>query len=335
MMHKLLPFQGDLRMNHIMLLSFFLCFQVFQGFASDFIRQISTINIPNAPLAYNASCIECDEGFLLVFRHDEYRAPLSEDYFYQRIGLVKLDDKFTPTENPTICHELGNRAYDPRIVKIGDKIYLTYVSARPTDIDSFRSSQICLTEVDVSKKDYKLSQPLPLIPPSLQTWEKNWVPFDYQGSLMLGYNINPHVIFSPSLNTGVCSHLFTTAPSITWHQGIIRGGTPAILVDDEYLAIFHSSCHNHITGRRTYYMGAYTFQSQPPFCVTRTSTIPFSHVDFYSTPKCPLTPSDVIFPGSIVIKGNSIFVVYGENDCGIKVMELDKDLLYQSLKSVH
>lgn len=47
--------------------------------------------------------------------------------------------------------------------------------------------------------------------------------------------------------------------------GKLRGGTPAILVADEYLAFFHRSFIDQKTKLSWYVMDAYTFASSPPF----------------------------------------------------------------------
>jgi predicted GH43/DUF377 family glycosyl hydrolase len=305
------------------------------SFGSDFIKQIHQINIPGAPGAYNASLIEHENGFIMAFRYDRYLIPI-ERYpheYYQHICLVKLDEEFNSIGEYSFCRELGERAYDPRLVRVGSNIYLIYTSHRPEHSNSLMSSMLCLSRIQPKSDGFKIQPPTPLYVSFQQRWEKNWVPFDYKGTFLMGYTINPHVIISPSHN-GSSAHLFTSSPQISWNFGIIRGGTPAVLVDDEYLAFFHSSVFNPLTGWYTYYMGAYTFKSKPPFTLTRISIEPFYHPDFYSIPHTPLSSSLVIFPAGLVVKNNRIFISYGENDAGIKVMEIDKELLYKSLRPV-
>lgn len=306
------------------------------AFGENFIRQIHTICIPKVAGAYNASIIEFEEGFLMAFRYDKYKLPIYSNLneFYQHIGLIQLDQQFHPIYPWTLCKEVGNRAYDPRLIKVGDSIYLIYTSARPSDAHSSLSSQLCFTKVHPLGRGFKVDFPKPLQKEGQQNWEKNWVPFNYENELMLAYTINPHEIIRPSLEDGLCTHLFKTEPPITWNFGLIRGGTPAILIDNEYLAFFHSSQRNPENGRYTYYIGAYTFESTPPFSLTRISYKPFSHPDFYTTPETPLSTSLVLFPAGLAIKDNLIFVSYGENDGAIKVMEIDKQLLDESLRPV-
>jgi predicted GH43/DUF377 family glycosyl hydrolase len=305
------------------------------GFGADLIRNVKTIVLPFAPGAYNASIIAWEEGYLLAYRYDIYVTPVvnHQSQNFQYIGLVRLDKEFNPLDRGKICVELGNRSYDPRLVRVGDAIYLIYCSARPEDINSISSSQLCLTRVHSQGGYFTVDPPTVLSVAFQNHWEKNWVPFSYNDSLFLSYSIHPHRVILPK-TSGACDFLFETEPSVIWDFGIIRGGTPAILVDGEYLAFFHSSVWNPAAGRYIYSMGAYTFSARPPFQLTRISSLPISHPDFYSTPTNELTNSHVIFPSGLIVNGSKIQVSYGENDGAIKVIEIEKNALFESLKLI-
>ncbi len=68
--------------------------------------------------------------------------------------------------------------------------------------------------------------------------EKSWVPFDYKGSLLLAYSLQPHFIFKPLIGTGECESVALTKGDIQWDLGDLRGGTPGLLVGNEYLSFF-------------------------------------------------------------------------------------------------
>jgi hypothetical protein len=63
---------------------------------------------------------------------------------------------------------------------------------------------------------------------------------------------------------------------IHWNYGELRGGTPAHKINDrEYFSFFHSSHKLPGNGIRvTYFIGAYTFSSSPPFHLIRVSPVP-------------------------------------------------------------
>jgi predicted GH43/DUF377 family glycosyl hydrolase len=311
----------------------------------NLVRNIYKIDLPKSPgtFIYNGSIIRYKDGYLLAYRRDIYRTLNMKNYvryqeafkkgtyphFQQYIGLAELDDKFQfVSKSLHLSKELGKRAFDPRLVNVGDELHLVYASARPEDPDSLRSCTLCISKVHPTAKGFSCDPPLRLeLEPHTQ-FEKNWVPFDYNHRLLLSYSISPHVVLSPSPE-GVCSIIHKTSPSISEDFGIIRGGTPALLVDGEYLAFFHSVLNG------VYSMAAYTFEASPPFHLTRISPKVITHPDFYSTPKSnQISNFDVVFPAGLIVEGDRILISYGENDVAIKVIELDKKLLFESLQLV-
>lgn len=309
----------------------------------SFIRHIYQVQIPGMSDAFNATLIEDGTGYLMAFRYDEYRTPRQPpinwaEFFYQRIGFVRLNSRFEPIGKWMPCEEIGNRVYDPRLTRIGDKIFLSYSCAPVKANDSLSGSLIGLTQIHAKDEVIVAKSTVMLKAAFQQQWEKNWVPFNYCNQLHLLYTINPPLILIPSLIDGQCRHLSGSQHAVNWHWGIIRGGTPALLIDGEYLAFFHSSKKDPLTGLHIYYIGAYTFQPQPPFNLTRISSKPIFHHDFCTSPAthivCSTYSSFVLFPGGLVVKDDLIYVCYGENDSSIKVMEIDKKGLYQSLIAV-
>ena len=152
--------------------------------------------------------------------------------------------------------------------------------------------------------------------------EKNWLWFFHQNLLHMVYSTDPHIVcrFSPG---GVFEQEYkTTAPKdLGWNYGIIRGGTPPVLAPDgaEYISFFHSSLPDEKYHRR-YYMGAYAFEAQPPFKVTRITREPLlagSDQDVWS-PRKPL----VVFPCGSRLKEGKWLVTMGVNDLACAWIEL-------------
>ena len=298
----------------------------------EFIESVFEIKIPGLEGAYNASIVEYDDGYLMAFRHDTYRTPIGyylED-FHQYIGLIKLDENFQITSLYYPC--LGNRTYDPRLLKIKDTIYLIYACPNSLDPHSVFSSHLELGTIYFSEDGVSVNNCMELCAPFQRLWEKNWVPFNYKDRLLLAYTINPHIILKPSLSDGTCGLLCKTDPPICWSYGSIRGSTQASLVDGDYLGFFHSYLQDPVTGIHNYYVGAYTFSNKPPFGLLKISPKAFSHPDFYSAQKNALAfEKNVIFPGGFFVKGNKIYMSFGENDEAIKIMIIDKKKLFESM----
>ena len=77
-------------------------------------------------------------------------------------------------------------------------------------------------------------------------------------------------------------------------------------------------------------MGAYTFEKQPPFRITKISKYPIV---------CKETKNKkIVFPCGFVVDHKEdrdrIHLSYGENDNKAKIMSLDKQTLMQSMKEV-
>ena len=96
--------------------------------------------------------------------------------------------------------------------------------------------------------------------------EKNWVPFDSDGELLLSYSIAPHYVLKPLLgHTEHCVSHALSETAIDWQWGELRGGTPGIKYGDHYLAFFHSSqrmltTHSQPKEMPHYFMGAILFR---------------------------------------------------------------------------
>jgi predicted GH43/DUF377 family glycosyl hydrolase len=116
----------------------------------------------------------------------------------------------------------------------------------------------------------------------------------------------------------------------------VRGGTPALLVDGEYLAFSHSVMRvksNASKGilRKHYFIGAYTFSKDPPFHLLTASTDPIVGKEFYTQKKQRM---HVIFPGGFVDDGPYLYVVYGKDDKEMWVATIDKEQLKASMKPI-
>lgn len=161
------------------------------------------------------------------------------------------------------------------------------------------------------------------LPDRAKSPEKNWMPFYVDSTMHLVYSINPHVVFSVDASGRVLGQHKQRQVALPWPYGELRGGTPPIRVGDEYLAFFHSSTiwQPHL---RRYYMGAYTFDAQPPFTIRRITVEPLltgSEKDARAN-SGPL----VIFPCGAKFSDSTWLVTFGVNDeaCGwIKIPHAD------------
>jgi predicted GH43/DUF377 family glycosyl hydrolase len=293
--------------------------------------------------AFNPSIIKTDEGYLMVFRYCPNRA----NDAYTFIGVVKLNESFDPISTPQLLDsrfgntDIPSHSEDARILTIGDSIYLVYNDNSEVINPTFKDHRrdIFVAELVEENGIYSLLPPSKMIYPTKyadQNWQKNWVPFDWNGLLLMGYSIQPHeVIFSEQFS-GICTQAGVSKMIFDWDYGTLRGGTPALMVGDQYMAFFHSSKNivsdvSNGESLRHYFIGAYKFSPEPPFNITKISPEPINDDTFYTDTNFHRR---VVFPGGFVVSGDYIYLVYGKNDEEIWVAQIDKNVLEASLITV-
>lgn len=293
--------------------------------------------------AFNPSIAKIDQGFLLIFRYCPDKA--NQDWL-SHIGIVVLDESLNPITEPELLNtraknsKTPSQTEDARLFTYKDKLFLIYNdNVNEIFFDQSKRRDMFISELFFSDSHYQLSMPLKLVCEekyNTQLQQKNWVPFEWNSALFFSYSLNPHEVLTPNLKNGACFSKAKTQPPLNWIYGTLRGSTPAILVDGEYLAFFHSGIKTKSPasyGWRLwhYFMGAYTFSAQPPFEITKMTTKPIMGEDFY-------TPSyrekRVVFPGGFVDAGRVIYVAYGKDDCEIWIATLDKEELKKALVPV-
>ncbi len=282
--------------------------------AQDYVVEMKEIEVPGFSRALNPSIIRWEGKLLLCFR---IRNPLTA--VADGIGLVWLDEDFNPLSAPQVLHVTNpfHHPYpqDPKLVAVNHTLYLVYSDILSKGADGeFR--RMFISELKNSRYGFKAEHPAMLLRfegENPRKREKNWVPFNYMGNLLLAYSIAPHRIFLSVKDSSDISTLIATSKgNIKWTWGELRGGTPALLVDDRYLAFFHSSkamktVQSEGKNALHYFMGAYTFSSDPPFEITAISPAPIIGDTFYHAPEYPTwKPLRVVFPEDMCMM-NSIF----------------------------
>lgn len=310
--------------------------------AQPFILETKEIKIPGYPYSFNPSITLWRGKILMAFRIRNSKTQLTN-----QIGLVWLDANLNLASQPYILEipkastPTLHKEQDPRLITIKDRLYMVYSDCiKGILIPEVR--RIFLTEIHFNGSKFFVDTPEGLFHFEKEQelrWEKNWVPFDYQGNLLLAYSLIPHRILCP-VGNGRCETVASTLGAIYWEWGILRGGTQALLDKDQYLSFFHSSIplatlHSNEKKITHYFMGAYTFSAEPPFAITQISPFPIIGKNFYTSPSYKTwKPLRVVFPGGFIMKDNDIWVVYGKQDFEVWAMKIDKKKLLQSLVPV-
>lgn len=260
------------------------------------------------------------------------------------IGLVFLNSDFTPASDVFLINTFS-RAEDARLLNIDEHLYIIFSDNR-NEVVTEGGFRMYVGELDYdgTRFDFKSLEVLNTFPGQSNTRrEKNWVPFDYNDRLMLSYSIQPHRVFYPLLDgSEECLEWSRSESSnLCWKWGELRGGTPALKCGSEYLAFFHSSIdiateHSNDICMSHYFIGAYTFEKDPPFSLTKISPHPIVGEHFYSGKTYPYywKPVQVVFPGGYVLNDTHIFLAFGRHDHEIWISKIDKQKLFESLISL-
>lgn len=311
----------------------------------DFVLETKQIHIPEYPHAFNPSIIRFQGRLLLSFRYISD----TKFKFVSSIGLIWLNEEFEPVGEPYVLSfrdensTVPARVDDVRLIEMAGRLYIIYAD-NPHPVITRGGFRVNVAEI-ISKEDqFFVNDVDPLLEfpgedPARR--EKNWVPFDYQGDLLLAYSLEPHLIFKPFLGKSCCEAIALTNSSMNWPWGELRGGTTGLLVDGEYLSFFHSSIdmpsvHSDGEVMAHYFMGAYTFSAQLPFEITKISPEPIFAEGFYNGARYKpyWKPVRVVFPCGYVHDDQFIWISYGREDHECWVVKLSKKGLLKSLVPV-
>lgn len=309
-------------------------------YIAHFVLETKEIKIPYYEYAFNPSVTRWQNKILMSFR---IRDP-KNIYLTNQIGLVWLDENFDLISKAYVLNiphraDTLSKQQDPRLITVEDRLYIVYSNFLIINQESEIARRMFIAEVHFDGSHFFTDPPICLKTferQKVMRWEKNWVPFVYENTLLLAYSLNPHRIMQV-MEKESCKTYALSNKKIEWKWGELRGGTPAILDDDQYLALFHSSIKMKSVQSNGkimphYFMGAYTFSSTPPFEIKKISPFPIIGHDFYTSPSYKTwKPLKVIFPGGMLLDDSYVWVVFGKQDFEIWIAKLDKKELINYL----
>lgn len=220
---------------------------------------------------FNPSCVDLPSGRMLgVIRRDAV-PPVPG---HGSLWTVPLDDELMPVGQPT---RLVARGEDPRVVRIGNRLYVFYAVIERDAEDRVCGSAMRLLECEMQGDKVVPMHHLELpknplgkaIDPNGRAgWEKNWVPFVVSPTeIALIYSHDPWEVLVLDVAPDGDQRRFKSAyrgPALSWCHGHVRGGTPPLPYSDDLLiTFFHSS--EVVGSRKLYMVGACTFDREPPF----------------------------------------------------------------------
>jgi len=317
----------------------------------DFFIDTKQLTIPGYSHAFNPSLVRWKDQWLMSFRVIVSPADVSSiaSATESDVGLIFLDEALNPIGTPqflSLDHPGMMRpkllAEDARLVVVEETLYLIYSANKEAKIED-AGFRMYVAQLGEDEKGFfvinnEILSCFDAMNPCKR--EKNWVPFIYENDLLLAYSLSPHKIFRPSLDgSEQCDLVANTYPSLVWEWGELRGGTPALKLNDNYyLGFFHSSIllstvHSNFQPVPHYFMGAYLFSSTPPFEIKYISPEPIIGKNFYHGLEYEpyWHPVRVVFPCGLVIHDDELWITYGRQDHEIWIAKLDKKKVLSSL----
>jgi predicted GH43/DUF377 family glycosyl hydrolase len=308
--------------------------------AQDLILEAKQIRFPEYPGAFNPSIIRWNGRLLLSFRIYNLHTGSTNPF-----ALVWLDENFNPISVPQVFElpyhnpVLPSKQQDPRLISVNGRLFIVYNNQQENVIHR-EMRRMFIVEMNYDGDKFIPGEPECLLNYEGQSearFEKNWVPFEYNNELMLAYSLAPHRILRPLIGQGGCETVAISQSAFKWNWGVPRGGTQALLEGNYYLSFFHSSKDIpsvQSNGKKIthYVMGAYLFDSHPPFTIRAISPSPIVAKDFYRPPYYKTwKPLRCVFPAGIVIDENYVWLAYGRQDHEIWIAKIDKKKLIDSL----
>lgn len=207
------------------------------------------------------------------------------------VRLCELDAAYRPIAGTDKIlalvhpHAMGGQE-DPRLFVYAGKLHVAFIGVRATSLTDRtpipRQLFARLTDDGQVKHVWE-----PIYQRSARI-EKNWQPFEYDGTLYVVYSMNPWRILR--LENGM-AYEFAEGLGLTWDYGDCRGGAPPVRRGDRYYAFFHGTDKRPQAGDRRvpsiYTMGAVEFAGTPPFQPLRITPHPILSPDMSQVPPGP------------------------------------------------
>ncbi len=221
---------------------------------------------------------------------------------------------------------------DPKLTRIGDRLYMTYVAW-----DGSSPPRVALTSIkidDFLNRKWNWERPVSISPPG--EMHKNWAifPEKINGKYAVLHSLSPEILidYVDSLefdgNTHINSHYHPLGRKNCWDNYVRGVGPPPIKTEEGWLVLYHAM-NNRDLGR--YKLGAMILDLKTPTKTLCRSRAPLLEPDKLYENK-GFKPGVVYACGAVVID-DRLFVYYGGADTVVCVAHTRLSLLLNQLKN--
>ena len=279
-------------------------------------------------MVYNCAAIYEGGKVHIVYRAQGSKTGIS------RLGYASSKDGFNIDERldypifyPEVDNDLECKGIeDPRLTRIGDRIYLNYTAYGNNTgmVFPITGVQIGISSISVtdflekkwnwSKREYPLYR--------VDNKNSFFFPEKVNGRYVLVHRVPPHIwiAYSDDLKTWV-DHKILMSPQFDWEHFKIGGGAPPIKTEKGWVIIYHG-----VDNMMQYRLGLALLDLKDPGKVVARYEKPFFEPET-DYEKNGVVPNVTFTCGAVMIK-DTIFVYYGGADTVICVATAEvKDVL--------
>jgi len=215
----------------------------------------------------NPSIQKIPDGYELICRTVNYTQSGAKIFktidlngmFRTRNFLISYDREFNLISQQEIIENLNRPRFrsfniegleDCRIFNLNNASWFTCTT---TDTNPLGYHQISLCKIGHEKNSalVQVEKLIPLKGPDPYRYEKNWLPFIKDNSLLVVYSYDPFIIFKPEIDSGDCKTVVHYEPAHDFSH--FRGSAAPLVFDKGYLMLIHeviylsdySRCYTH------------------------------------------------------------------------------------------
>lgn len=266
---------------------------------------------------FNAGAIDINGSVYILYRAMDANNTSTIGLAISKDG-VTIDERLSePVYAPRVDFEqkhgssTGNSGCeDPRIVRIGDLLYMTYTAYDGVHAPAGAVSSISVDDF-LARRFEKWSMPFLLTPDGVDDKDLALLPEKIDGNYLLYHRV--HNLFCADL-------LHNIAPGIRAHRCIevmgprrgmwdsekIGSAAPPIKVGNNWLMIYHG-----VSRHATYRLGAALLDASGTSLLARTANPIFEPIETYEKEG---ETANVVFSCGAVVRGDTVFLYYGGAD---------------------
>jgi len=219
---------------------------------------------------------------------------------------------------------------DPRVTKVGDKVYLTYVAFDGATPPRAAMSSISIEDF-LNRKWDNWAKPKLISAPGMVNKSAVILPEKVNGKYVVLHRVYPNILVDYlddlEFNNYLTGHSFIPPRRRFWDSKKVGAGAPPMKTKDGWLLIYQSVGHQD-PGR--YKIGAMLLDKNDPAKVLyRTNNPIISPDESYENDGFK---AGVVYPCGAVIKNNNLFVYYGGADTVVCAAQANLDTFLEQMK---